>query len=728
MRRSWHAALAIAAACVSVGLASVLAGPAQAARTAAATAAATALGSTRDAAAPDAAYYTTAGALNGVAAASASSAWAVGYTGAKSSGKVLMLHWNGKAWSRVTSPAVLNGTTGELTAITVVSATNAWAVGYTGAFASGQEHSLILHWNGSAWSEVTSPAPIAAGELLGVTATATSGWAVGYLDINRSAPACCEGAPLVLRLSGTTWSRSTQNFGSGAGFPGVATTGPGTSWAIGEPTAMITGFVERWNGSTWALGANPVAGSHHPLYGIAAGPGGTAFTVGDNLDMPGPPVSARLTGTAWKAVTVSAPNGSSLNAVAFAPGGTAWAAGSTGLTTGRTMIMRWNGSAWTRMASPSPSASDVLNGIGFSAAKDGWAVGATAGKTLILHWNGTAWGVPPTPPPPATGYRTAGGLTGVATASNSSAWAVGYAGTAASPMVLMVHWNGAKWARVTSPAVLTGAGRLNAITVVSATDAWAVGYTGTSTNVTQKTLILHWNGSAWGQVTSPAPIAGALDAVTATATSGWAVGYIPNGHNFPKSLAVRLSGTTWSRANAGSYGIEMLGVATAGSTSWAIGDTEQQSEVGHWTGSTWTWQFPVSAQAFYVLGGIAAGPGGTAFAVGLADQPSEVPASLKLTGTTWKPVPVSAPAGANLDAVTYAPGGTAWAAGQTSVFTGRTVVMRWNGSAWTRVASASPTSSDALAGLGFSAASYGWAVGASGSSTLVLHWNGSTWG
>jgi hypothetical protein len=418
------------------------------------------------------------------------------------------------------------------------------------------------------------------------------------------------------------------------------------------------------------------------LFGIAAGPGGIAFAVGANCDTLTPALSMKWTGKAWQEVTVSAPSGSSLNAVTFAPGGTAWAAGSTGLLTGRTMILRWNGSAW---------------------------------------------GVPPSPPPPATGYRIAGGLTGVAAVSNSSACAVGYAGSG-SPKVLMVHWNGSKWTRVTSPAVLTGAGELTAITVVNAKDAWAVGYTGPLAG--SRTLLLHWNGAAWRQVTSPAPVAGALDAVTATATSGWAVGSIPNGHNYPKSLALRLSGSTWSRASTGNYGIVMTGVAIAGSRPWAIGAAEDHSEIGHWTGSTWTWQDPVSVQDQYYLYGIAAGPGGAAFTVGyayLAPAYTEVTGSLRLSGTTWKPVTVSAPAGTKLGAVTFAPGGTAWAAGQTGPSTDRTVILRWTGSAWTRVASASPGSSDSLAGLGFSAEKYGWAVGRSGSNTLVLHWNGSTW-
>src|ERR1700689_1822882 len=77
--------------------------------------------------------------------------------------------------ARVTSPKVLTGT-GELAAITVVSAKDAWAVGSTG---STHPRTLILHWNGVAWSAVTRPAPVANGNLEAVTANAKGGWAVG---------------------------------------------------------------------------------------------------------------------------------------------------------------------------------------------------------------------------------------------------------------------------------------------------------------------------------------------------------------------------------------------------------------------------------------------------------------------------------------------------------------------------------------------------------------------
>jgi hypothetical protein len=343
--------------------------------------------------------YSTAGQLVGVAAVSPSSAWAVGSAGA-SSQTVLMLHWNGTAWSRVTSPKVLNGTAGRLSAITVVSATDAWAVGSVGVVGSGKDHTLILHWNGKAWSQVTSPAPVTGGDLSAVTAAAKSGWAVGYVNTNPDTPACCAGAPLIFRLNGSTWSRVTAKLGDGAGLNGVAVTAASTPWAIGMPTAMITGILARGNGSTWTwVRSYPVQGNYQPLEGIAAGPGGTAFAVGTDNNLPGPPISMRWTGTAWQKVTVSVPVGSQLNAVAFAPGGSAWAAGAT-VAGGRadTLIVRWSGQSWTRVASPTPGPDAILSGLGFATSGYGWAVGDTTSTsgttTVILHWNGQMWSGP----------------------------------------------------------------------------------------------------------------------------------------------------------------------------------------------------------------------------------------------------------------------------------------------------------------------------------------------
>jgi hypothetical protein len=380
VRISRYALIAVTGVCVS--LSGLIAGPSYAAATA-----------RPEAVRPTTTAVPATGGLAGTAAVANGGAWAVGYTGKISAPRILLLHWNGTAWSRVTSPSVLTAT-GELTAITAVSAKSAWAVGYTGKNGTGKNHSLLLHWNGSRWSQVTSPAPVTGGSLAAITAGAKNGWAVGYVNTKPDAPLCCAGSPLVFRWNGSKWSRLATKLGNGSYLNGVASTAANRAWATGGPLAMITGALAAWNGSKWSWASDPIKGAYRPLNGIAAGPGGIAFTVGTNNDTPGPAISARWNGKAWRQVTVKAPKQTGLNAVTFAPGGTAWAAGTAfSGTSVRTLVMRWNGHFWIRVTSPGTS---QLNGIAFSAANAGWAVGNTtslsgSSKIAILHWNGKAW-------------------------------------------------------------------------------------------------------------------------------------------------------------------------------------------------------------------------------------------------------------------------------------------------------------------------------------------------
>src|SRR5215471_16759378 len=147
---------------------------------------------------PERAVPVPGGQLFGVAATSARNAWAAG--GEVSSGKTLILHWDGTAWARVPSPTPVGET--ELYAVAATSARNAWAVGGGGALFGvaatsagdawavgcagncfqgfGGIKTLILHWNGTAWTRVPSPSPGVGSALSSVTAvSATSAWAVG---------------------------------------------------------------------------------------------------------------------------------------------------------------------------------------------------------------------------------------------------------------------------------------------------------------------------------------------------------------------------------------------------------------------------------------------------------------------------------------------------------------------------------------------------------------------
>jgi len=100
-----------------------------------------------------AASFAVSGDLTGVAAVSASNAWAVGDTG---SGGTLIAHWDGTAWKRVPSPSPAGST---LFRVAATSARNAWAVGCSGCRGPGVPEPLILRWNGTGWTRVANPGP-----------------------------------------------------------------------------------------------------------------------------------------------------------------------------------------------------------------------------------------------------------------------------------------------------------------------------------------------------------------------------------------------------------------------------------------------------------------------------------------------------------------------------------------------------------------------------------------
>ena len=92
--------------------------------------------------------------LMGVAAVSATDAWAVGFYGhdvgdGGTAGKPLVLHWDGTSWTKAKAPFF--GTSSGLRSVSALSATDIWAVG--GVFSNGAAGTtLILHWNGTAWT------------------------------------------------------------------------------------------------------------------------------------------------------------------------------------------------------------------------------------------------------------------------------------------------------------------------------------------------------------------------------------------------------------------------------------------------------------------------------------------------------------------------------------------------------------------------------------------------
>jgi hypothetical protein len=182
------------------------------------------------------------GSLSDVAAASARDAWAVGETGA---GRTLILHWNGRAWRRVPSPSPRAGLGDILSSVTIRSARDVWAVGSAGV--SGAAQPLILHWNGTAWRHRASP-DIPGGGLAGVAASARSAWAAGGTILTRV-------IPVLLHWNGRAWRRAPSSLSAtGEGLTAVAGRAGSGVWVLGFPggdSASNEAIAMRWNGTRW---------------------------------------------------------------------------------------------------------------------------------------------------------------------------------------------------------------------------------------------------------------------------------------------------------------------------------------------------------------------------------------------------------------------------------------------------------------------------------------------
>jgi hypothetical protein len=340
------------------------------------------------------------GFLDGVAVTSASSAWAVGSAGGGSTRlptRTLVLHWNGRTWAQVTDPRPVDG---ALQAVSAASADSVWAVGYSDNAKGEDVKSLIMRWNGKAWQRDTTAPQLPNASLEAVTATANGVWAVGSTDLYN---------PLIMHRVGGRWYVVPAEGAPHGQLQGVAVTGARTAWAIGNwlPGSLyvIHPFLLRWNGSVWRSVPFPLQSANGDLYGVAAGPSGTAWAVGHSLDeeFPGGPVftpiSMRFNGKTWQKVPVPVPAHGDLSSVAFVPGGTAWALGDTDTNTKNggseySLSLRWTGTEWTPVKIPD-DANDGLEAMAGTSPDNVWGVGASSSGSswmpLVLHWNGRTW-------------------------------------------------------------------------------------------------------------------------------------------------------------------------------------------------------------------------------------------------------------------------------------------------------------------------------------------------
>lgn len=283
-------------------------------------------------------------AIYAVSAVSSNDVWAVG-TSSTFSPAPLMMHWDGTTWTSVRindSPG--GGVLGTLYSVSARASNDVWAVGTQGFGASG---SLTMHWDGTGWSVIPNPNP-PPNELMllsGVAAVAANDvWAVGQAS-NYSVPGL---RSIIMHWDGVAWS--FYNLGTSSNYEtlnGISAGSKNDIWAVGAQW-LIEGATSQWpltmhwNGSTWSRMPTPDTGTDSNLADVSVLPSGEAWAVGAHYTgyTGGNPLFRTLIekwdGTAWSIVPSPNAGGPStaLSAVASASTNEAWAVGNYRMFTG----------------------------------------------------------------------------------------------------------------------------------------------------------------------------------------------------------------------------------------------------------------------------------------------------------------------------------------------------------------------------------------------------------
>lgn len=256
--------------------------------------------------------------------------WAVGTkTIPNNLSRTFASHWDGSTWSTVATPNAGNPRTGVLSGVVAIAADDVWAVGSTSG-QGGPERTLILHWDGTSWSVVSSPneGPWPNGLADAAAVSADDVWAVGAWRTKAFVS-----RTLTVHWDGASWRR-VPSIDPGVSARDVDLSGVSavaTDEVVAVGSRGLKGLAERWDGSAWAVEPTSNPSGNGGLSDVVAVGSFEAWAAGSWLDV----AEQRLA----------------------------------------TQIQRWNGSAWTVAPTQHVGASD--NGL---AAIDGvaahqWAVG-----------------------------------------------------------------------------------------------------------------------------------------------------------------------------------------------------------------------------------------------------------------------------------------------------------------------------------------------------------------
>lgn len=326
----------------------------------------------------------------GITAIDQTHAWLVGFRGGPGSSSTWVRQWNGKHWHNSATPNP--GTSNEVFGVDGASPNDVWSVGWYSQLHSAQ--SLIMHWDGSAWTQVQPPLAVSAPLYDISAASANDIWAVGYYLSDQGQ------RTLILHYNGSTWSQVPSPNPAGATnitLRKVSADSAGDAWALGQYRVAPGGkglrsYMLHWNGASWS----EVPTVTQNLQDVSASSPSDAWAVGADS---GSTVTEHWNGASWSRVASPNPGpgpGRVLTSIDDRTSSDVWAAGfyDTSDFGDAAFILHWNGSSWTDAGAVAPTNS-YLYGISADAPNDAFAFGDTTGSgkahLLLEHWDGTVW-------------------------------------------------------------------------------------------------------------------------------------------------------------------------------------------------------------------------------------------------------------------------------------------------------------------------------------------------
>lgn len=207
----------------------------------------------------------------------------------------------------------------------------------------------------------------------------------------------------------------------------------------------------------------------------------------------------------------------------------------------------------------------------------------------------------------------------------------------------------------------------------------------------------------------------------------------PSGPIEQDPLVWSFNGTGWSGSGFAEDTRPLNGITvTSANDAWAVGekwDPVQRWDVPQllrWNGTAWT-NSMTGAESFARPAQIS-GTGGNVWVVGTAGQSVDVPAVVRLSGSSWAPVSLPSTLGtASLLTVRVVAANDVWVAGSVGTGTSRrSLVMRWNGSSWTVLPAPFGTAVGQVTSL-LVRDGRCWAGGSAAGRGAVAVWDASAW-